>query len=119
MVLNVATGMAPKELIYDKPWGLQRDGDVWEAFFEAILVKGPETNHLTKVKGHADEDDMKEGNATRKDQQGNDKADEAATEGLEILNGGGSRALRAIAWIADRHDQCCLFMGRTHKVIQK
>ena len=36
---------------------------------------------------------------------------------FEILNGGGSRALREITWIADRHEKYCLFIGRVHKVI--
>ena len=31
---------------YEKPWGLQKDGDLWELAWEAILKRGRENQRL-------------------------------------------------------------------------
>ena len=43
-----------------KPWGLQDDGDVWEAVANAVHAKGPRAVQVSKVKGHATRQDVEQ-----------------------------------------------------------
>ena len=36
-----------------KPWGLQDDGDVWQAIEKAVITRGREATEVENVKGHA------------------------------------------------------------------
>ena len=42
-----------KQNPYTKPWGLQKDGDLWEVAWLAILRRGARNQTIRKVKGHA------------------------------------------------------------------
>ena len=38
-----------------RPWSLQRDGDLWQAYWQHAKAKGTHAIRLTKVKGHTTE----------------------------------------------------------------
>ena len=59
--------------------GLQDDGDVWEAIDRMIRKRGPHGTLASKVKGHADDEDVERGISTDVDRAGNNAADEAAS----------------------------------------
>ena len=61
-----------------KPWGLQDDGDVWEMIAKAIAARGKSATAVTKVKGHAKQEHIDNGETTAAHKEGNDLADEAA-----------------------------------------
>ena len=54
---------------------MQRDGDVWQAFWRAAIAKGPHAIKVSKVKGHATEKHITDGTATGAEKAGNDIAD--------------------------------------------
>ena len=58
-----------------------KDGDLWEAFTNIVLRRGPETVTLTKVKGHATDEMVAEGKVALSEKLGNDRADVAADKG--------------------------------------
>ena len=100
---------------YKKAWGLQVDGDLWEIAWKAILQRGSLNQKIRKLKGHATEEDVKEGRSTKKDQEGNDKADRNADKGVEMVHGKG--LVRLAEWLAEKHNRYVHFMGRIQKVI--
>lgn len=97
-----------------KAWGLQKDGDLWEVFWAASLLRGPRTLKLTKVKSHCGLKDVKAGVITEEDRRGNGHADDAATAGTDQHFPG---LLRLASWLAQRHQDYCSFMTRVHKYI--
>ena len=44
-----------------RPWELTSNGDLWKSIEEAIITKGPKTVKVSKVKGHATDEMVKEG----------------------------------------------------------
>ena len=98
-----------------KVWGLQRDGDLWELAWQAILTRGANNKRLRKVKGHATEIDIAEGRSNNKDQHGNDKADKLADEGVRMVKGKGLVCLGK--WTADRHKDYVQFMRRMQLMV--
>ena len=62
--------------------GHAKDGDLWEIFHEVIKQKGHLAVKLTKVKGHATEEHIKEGISKQRDKEGNDYADQNADRGV-------------------------------------
>ena len=44
-----------------RAWGLQKDGDLWERFWAASLLRGPRTLKLTKVKAHCGTKEIENG----------------------------------------------------------
>ena len=95
-----------------KPWGLQKDGDLWERFWAASLLRGPRTLRLTKVKGHTTLKDQEEGKITAEQRQGNAFSDTAADAGAHQTMPG---LLHLTKWMAARHKDYCNFMTRVHK----
>ena len=92
-----------------KAWGLQKDGDLWERFWAASLLRGPRTLRLTKVKAHCGMKQVEEGIITVENMIGNDFSDTAATRGT----GEGMPGLLGLAsWLSDQHDQYCKWMKR-------
>ena len=93
-----------------KPWAMQTDGDLWIIFWEAILIRGPDSSAFTWVKGHVTDVDIANGisNATLK--YGNDQSDIAATNGTAAHRAG---LLALCRWAARRHADYVKF---THKV---
>ena len=63
---------------FGKAWGLQVDGYLWEIAWTAVLKRGIGNQFLRKVKGHATENDVREGIATKEDREGNDTRDKLA-----------------------------------------
>ena len=97
-----------------KPWGLQKDGDLWERFWAASLLRGPRTLKLTKVKGHTTIKDVEEGTITHELRKGNDFSDTAADNGAHQAMPG---LLHLTKWMAARHKGYCNFMTRVHKFL--
>ena len=63
---------------FKKAWGLQKDGDLWEQAWKAVLNRGAANQDPRKVKGHATIEDIKAGRSIDADKKGNDKSDENA-----------------------------------------
>ena len=107
---------------FKKAWGLQKDGNMWETAWKAVLHRGASNQKIRKVKGHATEQDVEQGRSTAEDRFGNDKADKNTDEGAELVHGGGFVKLGQ--WLADRHtryvtfyekgteNDCCHHLGR-------
>ena len=64
-------------------WKLADDGDLWEQIWDNLLCRSISSTAITKVKGHATEEDVREGRATAADRCGNNIADLAADEGVQ------------------------------------
>ena len=82
-----------------KPLPLVKDGDLVALVHHMIRTRGRETVQVTKVKGHAKDDDVQHGRVRLTDQQGNVEADIAADLGLrhhsEVLINARRRLLQA------------------------
>ena len=100
---------------FKKAWRLQTDGDLWEVAWEAIHTRGLSNQDLRKVKGHATEEDVREGRSTHQDKEGNDRSDRNADQGVEQLAGEG--LVKLGKWIADRQDRYKKFLARIHLMI--
>jgi hypothetical protein len=59
-------------------WQLVSDGDLWNHFEQAARAKGYKSIRITKVKGHAKQQQVNEGIYRQCDKDGNDQADRAA-----------------------------------------
>ena len=62
-------------------WAMMKNGDLWEVFTNIVLRRGPETAAISKVKGHATDEMVAEGQVRLSDKKGNDRADKAAEKG--------------------------------------
>ena len=58
-----------------KPWAMVNDGDLWEQASGIISQRGPASVKLTKVKGHATEEQVKQGTVRKDDLEGNNQAE--------------------------------------------
>ena len=87
---------------------MQKDGDLWELAWLAILKRGASSQLIRKAKGHATSLDIAEGRSNEKDREGNDKADANADVGVRMINGKGLVTLAK--WIAVRHQDYVKFM---------
>ena len=67
-----------------KAFEMQVDGDLWELFWRTIGERNPYSIHISKVKGHATDQQVAEGKVKYADKIGNDKADEVADNGREL-----------------------------------
>ena len=99
---------------FEKAWGLQKDGGLWELPWKAILRREARSQKIRKVKGHATNDDVQQGRSTREDQYGNDKADKNADVGVEMVHGSG--LVKLGQWLADRHNKYVSFMRRVQNI---
>ena len=97
-----------------KPWNLQPDGDLWEIVWKGLIIKGPDTLRVTKVKGHATDAEVEAGLSTEVHQIGNRRADTAADHGVEGHRPG---LVSLAAWCEKRHDAYCIFMAMVQKII--
>eukprot|EP00973_Karenia_brevis_P019591 2687674-Karenia_brevis.AAC.1 len=61
-----------------KPYSLQKDGDLWRIFHQAILQRGPQTSAVTKVKGHAATEQVQHSEELMTHKKHNDRADHIA-----------------------------------------
>ena len=58
-----------------------KDGDLWKMFQDFVAWRGPWSVWLSKVKGHATQEQVERGAVKAEDKEGNDLSDEAAGEG--------------------------------------
>ena len=68
-----------------RPWALQKDGDLWKLYYQHVHAKGTIAINLSKVKGHATQQMVDDGTVLLEDKLGNDKADEAADDGVSLF----------------------------------
>ena len=99
-----------------KPLPLVQDGDLVALVQHIIRTRGRDAVRVTKVKGHANDDDVQHGHVRLIDQQGNVEADIAADRGrrhqTEVLINARRRLLQArsycfmiaIARVSVNHD---------------
>ena len=59
---------------FKQAWGLQKNGDLWQQAWQAVVQRGSCNQTLRKVKGHATKEDIQKGISNVKDKEGNDKA---------------------------------------------
>ena len=87
--LRHADENSDNELYYEewpmgKHWSLINDGDLWHQVWTLLVQRGLYSVAVTKVKGHAKEEQVK-GNADLEiKKKGNDKADKAADDGMKM-----------------------------------
>ena len=98
-----------------KSMGLQKDGDLWQQAWYAVVQRGSSSQSLRKVKGHATKEDIQKGISNEEDKEGNDKSDKLADEGVESIQGRGF--VKLASWIAERHDKYGSFIKRVQKFI--
>ena len=75
----VKIGGAPR-----KPWGVQKDGDLWSIFYDVLSAKGWESVLFTKVQGHATDEQVASGDVILCHKVGNDNADHTADLAVEL-----------------------------------
>ena len=80
-----------------KPWLMQKDGDLWQQYWKAALLKNPRAIRHGKVKGHATEEMVKEGRVREREKVGHGEADAMAAEGEETFARGELRCRMAAA----------------------
>ena len=56
-----------------KHWKVQTDGDLWAIAWNAIRKRGPESQTIRWVKGHAAQEDLLNGLTTEADRFGNEE----------------------------------------------
>ena len=94
-----------------RPWSTQKDGDLWELLHKMIQQKGWKSVKITKVKGHATEDNVEDGKVDINDKKGNDKADDYATKGL---NGHADDFLKVSRLLTRRQTSYVAFVTNVH-----
>ena len=99
---------------HSKPWELQDNGDLKLILFKFLRAKGPHSVRFNKVKGHATDEDVRDGSVTQIDKTGNDNADAAAKAGLHLV---GPCAVNITDWAAVRHERYIAFMNKIHHII--
>ena len=86
---------------FKKPWGLHKDGDLWEQIWEAIHKRGLYNQQIRWVKGHATDKQVEEGISSQRDQYGNDRSDTNAKAAVEHIGGKGPhQACQVAHWEA-------------------
>ena len=91
-----------------KPWALQHDGDLWHLYHRFVSAKTTQAIDITKVKGHATTDMVASGKVRAEDKLGNDKADEAAAEGVALF---GHPTVSMGRWYGKRHKYYTYFVS--------
>ena len=100
---------------FKKPWGMQTDGDLWQVAWEAIIARGSGNQDIRWVKGHATNEDIRQGRSSSSDQKGNDRSDTNADKGVEMVAGEGLVTLAK--WAAQRYEGYLKFMAKVHTMI--
>ena len=99
---NAVIRLARQKMQPKKPWGSPKDGDLWSIFHKFVLHRGWGSVRLTKVKGHSTEEQVRKGQVSPKDKDGNDKADEAAKDAMRLH---GEGVVKLANWYMTRHVQ--------------
>jgi len=61
-----------------RPWGITKDGDLWQQFEKLVEAKGAKAIRITWIKGHAQAKHIEQGTTTWQHKEGNDLADSLA-----------------------------------------
>ena len=72
----------PLPKVFDKPWDLIPNGDLWKLFFEHARAKGLHSLRATWVKGHATQQHVRDGVTTEHNKTMNHTADSLADDGV-------------------------------------
>jgi hypothetical protein len=72
----------PLPKIFDKPWDLIPNGDLWKLFFDHARTKGLHSLRATWVKGHATQQHVRDGVTTEHNKNMNHTADGLADDGV-------------------------------------
>ena len=98
-----------------KPWGLQKDGDLWEIFHRVVCQKGAAAIKVTWTKGHITEAQVRDGTHSRENKIGNDLADTFADVGAE----GFGNVLQTVAaqWAARQAAYASLIFSIQKRII--
>ena len=91
-----------------KPWALQHDGDLWHLYHRFVKAKTTQAIDITKVKGHATQAMVEAGKVRAEDKHGNDKADEAAADGVALF---GPTTVSIGRWYGKRHKSYTHFVS--------
>ena len=86
MILGGAASTLHRKMPWKSPWGLSKDGDLWQHFHGMVQPKSPDAVKLTKVKGHVTRHMVADGLVDACDQEGNDEADIAARRWMISCN---------------------------------
>ena len=99
-----------------KPWPLVQNGDLWMKMEAAVIAKNPKTVKLTKQKGHATEEMVREGKVREEDREGNRQSDRAADRGVTEEQ----EEVEFLGWkYAARQNAYVRLMARIHEFIIK
>ena len=112
---NESPNWKPPRYPLGKAWGLIPDGDMLGATWKAIQSRGPHSQRLNKVKGHATFQYVEEGRATTEDVFGNNEADACATLGIHMATPGPMR--RIACWLLRRQTLYGQWMVNVNRVI--
>ena len=55
---------------FKERWAMMKNGDLWEVFAKIVQRRGPESVTISKVKGHATDEMVQEGQVRRADKKG-------------------------------------------------
>jgi len=66
-----------------KPWGLQKDGDLWKIWYEAARHKSRNSIKVSWTKGHATKEQVEQGITTEFNRVTNDISDKVADMGIK------------------------------------
>jgi hypothetical protein len=66
-----------------RPWGTQKDGDLWQVFYEVAKAKGHDSIRISWTKAHANSEHVAAGITTEYNKTHNQKADAIADEGIK------------------------------------
>ncbi len=94
-----------------RAWSTQKDGDLWQIFWETLEQKGCGAMAITKVKGHATDEMVQQGKVNIEDKLGNDKADTMADDGVKMF---GKDATTAGHYLTRRHTGYGYFIKDVH-----
>ena len=91
-----------------------KDGDLWDAFGKAADAKNPNAIKLTKVKGHATWQMVKDGTVKPDDRFGNDQSDKAADKGVAVEQ---PHLIRLAKFYAEKHNKYKICMQKLQRFI--
>ena len=74
----------PLPKVFDKPWSLIPNGDLWKLFFEHARIKGLHSLRATWVKGHATDKHVSDGIISEHNKFMNHVADGLADDGVSL-----------------------------------
>lgn len=90
-------------------WAMQKDSDMWQCIWRALLAKSSRAVVITKVTGHLTDQDIEEGKGTIKHKKGNHEANALADNGTKSV---GIDVADTLNWFGTKHRAYCKLMCR-------